>query len=76
MEQLLIEIAFLARQRFVGTTIKIWYAMLGQSAWKTIIFNVDDKSKLIESPVKPSAKESMVALKERLGHTEVIKKVG
>jgi hypothetical protein len=73
---LLIEIAHLARQVFEGKTLRIWYAMLGPKAWKTIILNVANKDKLIESPVKPSAQESMVALRDQLKHKDVTRKVG
>lgn len=66
MQQLLIDIAFAARQSFPGKPLRVWYVMLGPTAWKTIIINTASKVKLAEGPIRLTPKASLLAIKKQL----------
>jgi hypothetical protein len=66
MQQLLVDIAFAARQRFPGKPIRVWYVMLGQSSWRALIIHTTSKLVLAEGPIKSSDKTALSALKSQL----------
>lgn len=66
MQKLLVDTAFAAKQRFPGKPIRVWYAMLGPRAWKTIIINTASKVVLDDGPVRATRKSSLTAMKNQL----------
>lgn len=66
MQQLLLDTAFAASQRFPGKPIRVWYIMLGKRAWKAIIINKDNKFRMAEGPIRATHKSCLVALKNQL----------
>ncbi len=50
LDQLLLDVAFVARQKFPKTPIRVWYVMLDDRAWKGILINTVSKIKLAEGP--------------------------
>jgi len=66
MQQLLVDTAFAAGQRFPGKRIRVWYVMLGKRTWRAVIINAGSKKVLAEGPNRATAKSSLVALKNQL----------
>lgn len=66
LDQLLIDVAFVARQRFPKTPIRVWYVMLGEGAWKGIVINTVSKIKLADGPVRSTPAGSLASFKAQL----------
>lgn len=66
IDQLLLDVAFAARQRFPKTPIRIWYVMIGERAWKGIVINTVNKVKLAEGPVRTTVSGSLASFKAQL----------
>lgn len=66
LDQLLIDVAFIARQRFPKTPIRVWYVMLSERAWKGIIINTVSKIKLADGPVRSTPAGSLASFKAQL----------
>jgi hypothetical protein len=66
LQQLLVDTAFAARQRFPGKPLRVWYVMLNRRAWRGIIINTANKVKLAEGPIRATRKAALVAVKNQL----------
>jgi hypothetical protein len=66
MQQLLVDTAFAAGQRFPGKRIRVWYVMLGKRTWRGIIINSNKKTVLAEGPNRATPKSALVAIKNQL----------
>ena len=66
LNQLILGVAFAARQQFPRTPIRIWYVMLDNKAWKGIVINTVSKVKLAEGPVKTTLMGSLNSFKTQL----------
>jgi len=66
LEQLLVETAYAANQRFPGKPLRIWYVKLGVFSWKCIVFNTASKVRLAEGPIRANGKGAILALKNQL----------
>lgn len=66
LDQLILDVAFTARQKFPNTPFRVWYVMLGEQAWKGMIINTDTKIKLAEGSVNPTLNGSLTSFKAQL----------
>lgn len=69
LNQLVLDVAFKARQRFPKLPLRIWYVMLNEKAWKVIVINTANKTKLAEGPIRTTLQGSLSACKSQLEKT-------
>ena len=69
LNQLVLEVAVAARQRFPKSPLRVWYVMLGDKSWKVIVINTVNKVKLTEGPIRTTLNGALSACKAQLEKT-------
>ena len=66
LDKNVMDVLFIANKVFPKIPIRIWFAMIGDRAWRGIVINSDSKERLVDGPIRASPSGSLISLKVQL----------